>query len=889
MRLLFLIFAKVASFILRLRYKIEIKGLKEVKQALKDDPHSILFLSSHVSHTEPVILLSLLYQQFKPIPFIFDEVYQEPIIKQLSDIVGAISVPNFEKATNSYKKKYWERALGKSVEELGQGKNFLIYPSGQLKRTPEERLSGASGVYQLIKGVPQAKTVLIRISGLWGSAFSCAFSKESPSISKNILMMTKYVLMNLIFFMPRRKVTFEFELADMDVLRKKDNIELNTYLENWYNASFENGKEPFSNVSYTFWKKTYLHDKAVEYQDIIDVSNVSEKTKEKVIGHLQQLLEHPKPITPEMELGTDLGLDSLDLAEIITYLEQQFGARNIKPEEIQTVAGIMKVADNIDRVQLELKHTEELIQKFVQEKTRHEVEYPEGKNLQQALLRACLKRGKEIACVDEMTSVLLTYERFLLSAWLLSKKIKKFANKYVGIMLPASAGAYITIFAVLLAKKVPVMLNWTQGARHLNEAVSLTHLDTVLTSKKFVDGVQGADFGNADDLFIFLEDVKKSLSIVDKLKALFTMRFFSDKCVQSYEEVSKEKEAVILFTSGTEGPAKGVPLSHENIIENQKAALKEIPIKSTDRFYGCLPPFHSFGFNVAGLFTILSGIKVVFTPNPLDSSIIKTGLSKWKITMFCAAPSFLQPVLVIAEPKDLESVRMIISGAEAPPAKLLELIDHFGKEFIEGYGITECSPMVTVNHLGEERKGVGKPLSNIDIAICKEETFEKLGTNEKGLILISGPSVFSGYLGLKKDPFVMIDGKRYYDSGDIGYLDEERNLILTGRKKRTIKIGAEMISLTHLEHTLNEVAQESGWEVAESGNTFVAMPDVEDSKPKLILFSASNVNVDQVNSSLKTLGYANMIRFSRLIPIEFIPLMGSGKIDYRTLEAKLHA
>ena len=131
-------------------------------------------------------------------------------------------------------------------------------------------------------------------------------------------------------------------------------------------------------------------------------------------------------------------------------------------------------------------------------------------------------------------------------------------------------------------------------------------------------------------------------------------------------------------------------------------------------------------------------------------------------------------------------------------------------------------------------------------------------------------------------------GKKYYNTGDIGYLDEDGFLFLTGREKRTVKIGAEMISLTHLEHQLNDLAKQKGWEVSESGNTFVIIPKEQNGKMQLHLFSASNVNLDQINWEFKQLGYSNIIRFSNMVPIEFVPLMGTGKIDYRKLEEKLN-
>ena len=145
MRFIDRILTFVAKCLYRLRYRVEVRGLDHVKKALNKDPKSVLFLSNHVAHMEPLMMITLLHKSFQPRPFVFDEVYKQPVIKQLSDHLRSISVPNFEKATNSYKKKYWDRILKQTSDDLNKGDNFLIYPSGQLKRTPDERLSGTSG------------------------------------------------------------------------------------------------------------------------------------------------------------------------------------------------------------------------------------------------------------------------------------------------------------------------------------------------------------------------------------------------------------------------------------------------------------------------------------------------------------------------------------------------------------------------------------------------------------------------------------------------------------------------------------------------------------------------------------------------------------------------
>ena len=223
-------------------------------------------------------------------------------------------------------------------------------------------------------------------------------------------------------------------------------------------------------------------------------------------------------------------------------------------------------------------------------------------------------------------------------------------------------------------------------------------------------------------------------------------------------------------------------------------------------FLGILPPFHSFGFSVAGLLPILSGIKIAFYPDPTDSYAVAYSIDKWKVTLVCTAPSFLRGILQAGSVEQLESLRLIITGAERTPKEVIDKVKALGddKKLIEGYGITECAPMISMNLTPGTDTGVGKPLDGIEICTINPETNELLEKGKEGEICVKGDNVFKGYVVAEKEPFIEINNQRWYRSGDLGYLNDDGNLILSGRIKRFTKVAGEMVSLGGVEHVISD-------------------------------------------------------------------------------------
>ena len=496
------------------------------------------------------------------------------------------------------------------------------------------------------------------------------------------------------------------------------------------------------------------------------------------------------------------------------------------------------------------------------------------------------------ACGDDLIGV-LTYKKMKRAAIVLSLYFRKLPGTYVGVLLPASAGAYLVILALQLAGKIPVMLNWTLGPRYLEEMMKETETQTVISSWRFLDRLSHVDLGTLIDKLQLLEDMREKLTLGTKLKGAFISMCSASTVLRllNLDKIDEEKPAVILYTSGTEAKPKGVPLSHKNIISNQRSAMQCLEFLRNDVLYGCLPPFHSFGFSVVGLFPLFGGIKIAFYPDPTDGFALAEGIERWKITLFCSTPSFLKGLLNSAKIEQLKTVRWFISGAEKAPEELYNRVEKLGTgaRIVEGYGITECSPVLTISRTNLPPIGVGQFLPDIEMCTIHLETLKRLPKGSEGEICVRGPNVFNGYLGNPRDPFIEIDGKRWYRTGDIGRLDEEGNLIISGRIKRFTKIGGEMISLGAVEEVLVKSFIQEGKISADTPSIAVIADEKKEGQPQLVLFSTVTISREEANQILQSQGFSRLVKISTVKKVEEIPVMGTGKTDYRSLQSQLNA
>jgi long-chain-fatty-acid--[acyl-carrier-protein] ligase len=687
--------------------------------------------------------------------------------------------------------------------------------------------------------------------------------------------------------MPRRKVTIEIALAPKEITQKKERLEINRSLEEWYNQYPYEGKvvetEPLVQVSYSFWKKDFLEPFEKIHAKKHVSRKFSSKTEEKVYEELSRKFPD-REIEEGMDLALDLGMDSLDKAEIVSFLSVQFDIKNIHPEEIQTVRDILEVAEGKKKSEVAAEDFAFSWPKELGEELPAEI--LEGKTIPEVFLKQCERLKGNPACSDDLVGV-LSYRKFKLAALLLAKEIRKLPGKNIGILLPATVGTYLTIMATWLAKKTPVMLNWTLGPRYLNHMMELTQLETVISSWRFLERVSNVDFGELVNKVKFLEDLKESISTAKKLSGLVSSLKKPRNLLKGLDLSNQGDDiAVILFTSGTEAAPKAVPLSHKNILFDLRESLRRVKMYSSDVLYGMLPPFHSFGFTVTGIFPLIAGIKATYSPDPTDSLYLAKGIDHWKCTIFCSAPSFLRAIIQVAKPEELQSIRMFVIGAEKLPQELIEKLKKLRKDILiyEGYGITECSPILTLKKYDKGDLGVGPLLDGIEFCTVHPETKELLDEGKEGEMCVRGENVFSGYLGTQKSPFIEIKGKKWYCTGDLGYLDNAGNVILSGRLKRFAKIGGEMVSLGGIEEVL---LQKLPKEAQEGPALAILALEKGNEKAHLVLFSTISVKVEEVNSILKDFGFSRLIKISEVINVERIPVLGTGKIDYRSLQKTL--
>ena len=872
-------------FSISLRYHIKIEGLDAIVR--KNPESGFLFLPNHPAEVDPIFLLVMLWRNYRARPLVIQYFFEMPMIQPFMRLVRALATPNMNGSSNKWKVHQIEKLFSTIVEGLKKKENIIIYPAGRLKLEEEEVVGGASLVHSLLQEFPEVNIVLVRTTGLWGSSFSRALTGKVPPFGKKLLEGFINLFKNGIFFQPRRDVTMEFEMAPSDLPIKGGRLELNQYLEKWFNKK----KDPLKLVSYTFWKETLPKVSVTKEGQLIYVKQrVPKKVKEDVISMLKALSHRQeKDIKDDFDLWTDLGLDSLDLAKVHAFLDDNYDIVDLGPEELQSVEDVLQAAVGRKKL-VDVLDREKRMVKWPKELPRKSIEMPKGETLQEVFLRSCDRMGKRTACSDGLMDVCLSYRRLKTLALALSMEMKKLPGKYVGVMLPSSVAAYICILAVLFAKKVPVMLNWTVGSRALDHAADITKLSCVLSARRFLEKVDRIDLGSIEEKLLFLEDFRKRLTLGEKIKAFLLSRKKTSSVMHALDlnAIDKESQAVLLFTSGTEALPKGVPLTHHNLLSNQRGALCFLEARKNDILLAVLPPFHSFGFSVTGLLPLLIGIKVCFAADPTDGRQMAADVEHWKVTILCCAPSFLQGMFHVAKKEQLKTVRLVVSGAEKAPQELFDVVSSLPRhpELLEGYGITECSPIVTINRLHAPPCGImGKPIHGVELCVIDQETEEVLPPQTDGEICIAGPGVFLGYLGIKKNPFIEIENKQWYRSGDRGHIDSDGNLILTGRLKRFIKMGAEMVGLGGIEEDITKISIEKRWISASSDKPQIVVhaQEKEGEKPRIIVYTTADLDRDRVNEALREEGMSRLVKVSEVKKIDEIPISGTGKIQYRKL------
>jgi len=493
-------------------------------------------------------------------------------------------------------------------------------------------------------------------------------------------------------------------------------------------------------------------------------------------------------------------------------------------------------------------------------------------------------KNKDESFAWDATNGSSTRKEFMLKAAVVSRLIKdRVKGEYVGILLPALQTTTLVTIASYMAGKIPVMLNWTVGHKVISYCAEITNIDVIITASAFYEKIEKQVPEEVAQKLMFLEKEVKKISLGMKLRGALMAKF-----PKQLIDTNIPETAVVLFTSGSETHPKAVQLTHKNVTTNLWGGLQIIDIRVQSIFLSFLPPFHSFGFTVLTVLPLLTGVKAAYTPNPTNIKEVIDVLKHTKANNIIVTPTLLKMIMSRSKTEDLESVELVISGAESLHKDVkanFQKLTHNKPIIIEGYGVTECSPIVCLNPFDTQKlNSVGKFIKGLDAHIIDLDTEKPLEAGKEGMIVVSGPSIFHGYMDDKiESPFIEIDGKQFYKTGDLAYQDEDGFVFITGRLKRFIKIGGEMISMPFIEKVLEE-------EYGSDGEQVLAVEGCDRAKdPVVTLFSTKDLNLAEVNKYLRSKGVASIARIRNIEQVDEIPMLGSGKTNYRELKERVQS
>lgn len=521
-------------------------------------------------------------------------------------------------------------------------------------------------------------------------------------------------------------------------------------------------------------------------------------------------------------------------------------------------------------------------------------------SLQMALLTGMKKFGSNRALYDGTDDSDLSFDKLLGVAIAFSKEIKEATKKTrVGIILPPGKGGMIANLAVLFAGKTPVNLNFTASSEAVKSAIQQADLDKFVTADPFVRKVTSFPWPPNRDLIYVertLPKIKPQIKRWVILSKLLPAKILAK--LAGIPQEGGDKEAILLFTSGSSGTPKGVPLSHKNVLANVCQFSSRIDLPRNASVLGSLPLFHSFGCTVTLWFPLIEGINLITFPSPLDTKRIAELIEKHQIHLLLSTPTFLRGYMKRVKPEQLASLKLVVTGAEKLPESIaLAFQEKFGLLPQEGYGLTETSPATNVNLIdndhGEQgvkisanRFGsVGQFLQGMSVKITSIDDDRPQAIDTPGIIWLRGANVFNGYLNKPEQTKEVIKDK-WFKTGDVGRVDSDGFLYIEGRISRFSKIGGEMVPHEGVEDALNKalgLTEESERRIA-----VVGLPDEQKGEAIALI---STLHQDMLEQECLALRYQLMDNGvpslwcpKVIIPAEEIPVLASGKLDIKACE-----
>jgi acyl-[acyl-carrier-protein]-phospholipid O-acyltransferase/long-chain-fatty-acid--[acyl-carrier-protein] ligase len=538
-----------------------------------------------------------------------------------------------------------------------------------------------------------------------------------------------------------------------------------------------------------------------------------------------------------------------------------------------------------------------------------EARKPRMKTLDRSFVRTARHRPWRFFMADGKTPK-VTFGSALTKTVYIGRRLRRQVGDQpmVGVLLPPSVGGALTNYALMLMGRVPVNLNYTSSNETIASCAQQCGLDVVITSKAFIERFPNMTIPGRT---LLLEDALAAPQFIEKLSALalawltpaaLLKRALGSGSAKRMSESTgstasgkaspMDDLATVVFSSGSTGDPKGVMLTHFNIVSNISQVSQVFMLDGRDKVLGILPFFHSFGF-MAGLWLpAVQGIGVVFHPNPLDAQAIGALVEKYKVTFLIATPTFLQAYMRRCTPESFGSLQYVLVGAEKLPERLaVAFEDQFGIRPLEGYGCTECSPVVTMNgkdyrapgfrQVGGRRGKIGHPLPGVSIKVVDIETGQPVAPGNSGMLLVKGPNVMRGYLGKPgKTAEVLQDG--WYTTGDVGTIEEDGFVTITDRLSRFSKIAGEMVPHIRIEEKLHELA-----ETTEQAFAVTAVPDDKKGERIIVVHTLPDAKLTAVLEKLAQCDLPALWKpkANQFVHVDSIPTLGTGKMDLRAIRA----
>ena len=481
--------------------------------------------------------------------------------------------------------------------------------------------------------------------------------------------------------------------------------------------------------------------------------------------------------------------------------------------------------------------------------------------------------GSSVALVDGDERA-LTYDEMIRASFALGSALKAGtrSGECVGVMLPTGAASALAFFALSAFGRVPTMLNFTSGLAGIKSAICTAQVSRIITARRLIEVacLQDVIAGLSGIEIVYLEDVRKELSLKDKLTAVVGK--MAPRLLAARPDPAKT--AAILFTSGTEGEPKGVALSHVNILSNVAQVRAHIDLYPADILFNPLPVFHCFGLVVGTILPLIAGVKVVCHPSPLQPKEIVRRIRHYGATILLSTDTFINQYARTGDPGDMDTMRLAVCGAERLRDETRAFVrKKYGIALLEGYGVTEASPVVAANQIEANHPGtVGRLMAGMQARLEPVE-----GIPGAGQLYVRGPNIMLGYIKPDAPGKIIPPEDGWYNTGDVVSIDEEGFIAIRGRLKRFAKIGGETVSLAVVENIAAAL-----W--PDNSHAAVAVPDGRKGEQIVLVTDAQDASRVDLIGWAQNHGVSELTLPRRIQLAKSIPLLATGKTDYVSVQ-----